>query len=71
MALKQHQWIQHIQKPLAELLQHLNRPKDEEVRPPPFFSFKLFETGSTKRTSMCINQEHAPKCVLKPSTTQN
>jgi hypothetical protein len=41
MAVKRHQWIQHVQKPLAGLLRHLNRPNGEEVRPPPFFSFKL------------------------------
>jgi hypothetical protein len=28
-------------------------------------------TGSTKRTSVCMNQEHAPKCTLKPSTRRN
>jgi hypothetical protein len=44
------QWIQDVQKPLAGFLRHLNRPKDEEVRPPPFSSFKLVVSASTKRT---------------------
>ena len=28
------QWLQSIQKPLSGLFQHLNRSKNEEVRPP-------------------------------------
>jgi hypothetical protein len=31
---KQYQWIQNVQKPLAGLLRHLIRPKNEEDRPP-------------------------------------
>jgi hypothetical protein len=42
--------------------------KNEKVRPPPFSSFYFAGTGSTERTSVCMNQEHAPKCALKPST---
>jgi hypothetical protein len=67
MALITVQWIQDVQKPLAGFLWRLNQPKDEEIRPPPFSSFNLAETGSPKCTIVCLNQEHAPKCVFKPS----
>jgi hypothetical protein len=52
---KWHQWIQHIQKPLAGILRHLNQPNDEEVRPPPFFSFKLCWNWLYK-THLCVHQ---------------
>jgi hypothetical protein len=37
----------------------------------PSSSFNLAGSGSPKRTSMCLNQEHTPKHVFKPSTVHN
>ena len=44
------QWLQSIQKPLAGLFRHLNRSKNEEVKPPGSPPFKLVVSASTNCT---------------------
>ena len=44
------QWLQSVQKPLVGLFRHLNRSKNEEVRPPRSPPFKLAVSASTKHT---------------------
>ena len=44
------QWLQSIQKPLSGLFWHLNRSKNEEVRPLGSPPFKLVVSASTKCT---------------------
>jgi hypothetical protein len=44
------QWLQSIQKPLVGIFWHLNRSKNEEVRPSRSPPFKLVVSASTKHT---------------------
>ena len=52
------QWLQSIQKPMSGLFRHLNRSKNEEVRPPGSPPFKLVVSASTKRTLPQLNLAH-------------